>query len=235
MTTTAILFDVVILLILAGFALHGASRGLLLSLCGLVAVLVAFIGGNFLADLLAPKVADYLEPKFASAIESRLEEQMQAALPSSDGALPEASVDVPLADILDMGIYQSAVDSIDKAVEQGMTDVAASTAAAVAASIAETVAYMILFVAGFVIVLVAWTVFSHALDLVARLPGLHFLNKTGGALLGLVKGCAILFLCAWVIRYLGHIIPEETVEQTTLLKFFLTTNPVALILGARAA
>lgn len=37
MTTTAILFDVVILLILAGFALHGASRGLLLSLCGLVA------------------------------------------------------------------------------------------------------------------------------------------------------------------------------------------------------
>ena len=76
MTTTAILFDVVILLILAGFALHGASRGLLLSLCGLVAVLVAFIGGNFLADLLAPKVADYLEPKFASAIESRLEEQM---------------------------------------------------------------------------------------------------------------------------------------------------------------
>ena len=121
MTTTAILFDVVILLILAGFALHGASRGLLLSLCGLVAVLVA------------------------------------------------------------------------------------------------------------------WTVFSHALDLVARLPGLHFLNKTGGALLGLVKGCAILFLCAWVIRYLGHIIPEETVEQTTLLKFFLTTNPVALILGARAA
>ena len=239
MTTTAILFDVVILLILAGFALHGASRGLLLSLCGLVAVLVAFIGGNFLADLLAPKVADYLEPKFASAIESRLEKQMQAALPSSDGALPEASVDVPLADILDilkdMGLYQSAVDAIDKAVEQGMTDVAASTAAAVAASIAETVAYMILFVAGFVIVLVAWTVFSHALDLVARLPGLHFLNKTGGALLGLVKGCAILFLCAWVIRYLGHIIPEDTVEQTTLLKFFLTTNPVALILGARAA
>ena len=92
---------------------------------------------------------------------------------------------------------------------------------------------MILFVAGFVIVLVAWTVFSHALDLVARLPGLHFLNKTGGALLGLVKGCAILFLCAWVIHYLGHIIPEETVEQTHPSKFFLTTNPVALILGAR--
>ena len=69
----------------------------------------------------------------------------------------------------------------------------------------------------------------------AHLPGLHFLNKTGGALLGLVKGCAILFLCAWVLRYLGKVIPEETVEQTRLLKFFMTTNPVALVLGGLAA
>ena len=74
MTTTAILFDVVILLILAGFALHGASAALLLSLCGLFAVLVAFIGGNFLADLLAPQGGRLPGTQFASAIESRLEE-----------------------------------------------------------------------------------------------------------------------------------------------------------------
>ena len=58
---------------------------------------------------------------------------------------------------------------------------------------------------------------------------------TGGAILGLVKGCAILFLCAWVLRCLGKVIPEETVEQTHLLKFFMTTNPVALVLGGLAA
>ena len=116
-----------------------------------------------------------------------------------------------------------------------MTQVAANAAAAVAASIAGTVAYMILFVVFFALILIAWTLISRGLDLVARLPGLHFLNKTGGAILGLVKGCAILFLCAWVLRYLGKVIPEETVEQTHLLKFFMTTNPVALVLGGLAA
>ena len=231
--TTALLFDIILLVVLA------ASRGLLLSLCGLVAVLVAFIGAGLLAGALSPKVADYLEPRFASAIEERLEEQITEStiLPDPEDAVQSA--DIPLTEILnilkDMGFYQSAVDAVNQAVEQGMTEVAANAAAAVAASIAGTVAYMILFVVFFVLILIAWTLISHGLDLVAHLPGLHFLNKTGGALLGLVKGCAILFLCAWVLRYLGKVIPEETVEQTRLLKFFMTTNPVALVLGGLAA
>lgn len=239
MTFSALILDLILLAILIAFAIRGASRGLLLSLCGLVAMLVAFAGAGFVADLLAPRVADYLEPRFASAIEERLETQLEAALPDGEDPVPtEGTGDIPLTDLLDvlrdMGLYQSAVDAIDRAVAQGMTDVAADAAAAVAASIAGSVAYMILFVVSFVVILVLWTLLSHALDLVARLPGLHALNRTGGALLGLVKGCAILFLCAWVLRYLGSVIPEETVEQTYLLKFFLNTNPVTLILDGIA-
>lgn len=237
MMTTAILFDIILLIVLAAFTIHGASRGLLLSLCGLVAVLVAFIGAGILAGALSPKVADYLEPRFASAIEERLDQEIAGSTVLPDQDLQTDSI--PLTEILnvlkDMGFYQSAVDAVNDAVEQGMTQVAANAAAAVAASIAGTVAYMILFVVFFALILIAWTLISRGLDLVARLPGLHFLNKTGGAILGLVKGCAILFLCAWVLRYLGKVIPEETVEQTHLLKFFMTTNPVALVLGGLAA
>ena len=79
MTTPYLIFDIVILLILAVFALLGAKRGLLLSLCGLLAVLVAFIGASAVSDIMAPKVAAYLEPKFAAALEQRLEEQIQSA------------------------------------------------------------------------------------------------------------------------------------------------------------
>ncbi len=239
MTTTPYLFfDIAILVILAIFALLGARRGLLLSLCGLVAVIVAFFGASIVSDALAPKVADYLEPRFASAIEERLEEQMRETLPSPDQPIPDTdgTDNIPLQSILDilkdMGLYQSAVDAIHRAVEQGMTDVAAGTAAAVAASVAGNVAHMLLFGLCFILILILWGLLSRALDLVARLPGLHALNKTGGALLGLAKGCIILFLCAWVLRYLGNIIPEEVVSQTRLLQFFMTTNPVTLLLGA---
>ena len=238
MLTTAILFDLVLLIVLAAFTIRGASRGLLLSLCGLVAVLVAFIGAGVLAGALSPKVADWLEPRFSSAIEERLDQELaEAPLPDLEDGPQDG--DIPLAEILnilkEMGFYQSAVDAVNDAVAQGMTEAAADAAAAVAASIAGTVAYTILFVVFFVLILIAWTLVSHGLDLVARLPGLHFLNKTGGALLGLVKGCAILFLCAWVLRFLGMLIPEETVEQTRLLKFFMTANPLSLALGALAS
>ena len=43
MTTPYLIFDIVILLILAVFALLGAKRGLLLSLCGLLASLAGII------------------------------------------------------------------------------------------------------------------------------------------------------------------------------------------------
>ena len=140
MTTPYLIFDIVILLILAVFALLGAKRGLLLSLCGLLAVLVAFIGASAVSDVMAPKVAAYLEPKFAAALEQRLEEQIQSASWQSNGSAGAAGAvtpdDLPLQDVLnvlkDMGFYQSAVDAVDKAVRAGMTEVAASAAAAAA-------------------------------------------------------------------------------------------------------
>ena len=50
-----LVFDIAILAILVLFAWRGASRGFVLSLCGLLAVIVAFVGASFLANLLAPR------------------------------------------------------------------------------------------------------------------------------------------------------------------------------------
>lgn len=233
MASSALILDAVVAAVLLVFILHGAYRGLLLSLCGLVAVVVAFVGASLLSDLLAPQVSAFLEPHFASVIQSGLEQQMQGAL--QNGAA-QAGEDIPLADVLnvlkEMGFYQSTVDAVNEAVEGGLTSAAAGTAAAVAASVAVGVARTVLFALSFAVILVLWTLLSHALDLVARLPGLHFLNKTGGALLGLFKGSLILFLCAGVVRYFGNIIPESTVEQSHLAQFFFTVDPLALLLSA---
>ena len=230
-----LVFDIAIVVILILFAWRGASRGFVLSLCGLLAVVVAFVGASFLASLLAPKVGAALEPRLAQAIEERLEEQFQQSVPEGDTAGLTEGENYPMQDVLsvlrDMGLYEDLVNTIDQAVQDGMTAAAANAAAAVAAAIAQPVAYTVIFTAAFVLILIAWTIFSHAVDLVAKLPGLNFLNKTGGAVMGLVKGVIILFLAAWLIQYSGKLIPEETVQQTHLLRFFMTTNPLALLQG----
>ena len=224
--------DGLVLAVLLIFACIGARRGLILSLCGLLAFVVAFLGASFAARTLSPVVADALEPRFAAAIEEQLNESIRQQAEAGEAAVLSPD-DVPLEGVLDalreMGFYETLINTVDRAVESGMTAVAASAAAAVAAAIAQSAAYMILFLLGFFLILLAWRLLSRALDLVARLPGLHFLNKTGGALFGLVQGCIILFVAAWLLQFFGQMLPRELVEQTVLLKFFMTTNPFSLV------
>ena len=227
-----LLFDLIVLAVLVIFTLRGAWRGLVLSLCSLLAVVVAFAGASFLARTVSPMVAQALEPRFAAAIETRLEDALEQRVAEGEQAVLTTE-DVPLEGVLDilrdMGLYQNLIGAVDRAVEQGVAEIAAS--AAVAAAVAQSVAYLVLFLAGFLLLLAAWTLVSRALDLVARLPGLHFLNKTLGGLFGLIQGCILLFVAAWLIQFSGHLIPEETVEQTRLLRFFMDTNPFALLSG----
>ena len=224
--------DGLVLAVLLIFACIGARRGLILSLCGLLAFVVAFLGASFAARTLSPVVADALEPKFAAAIEEQLNESIRQQAEAGEAAVLSPD-DVPLEGVLDalreMGFYETLINTVDRAVESGMTAVAASAAAAVAAAIAQSAAYLILFLLGFFLILLAWRLLSRALDLVARLPGFHFLNKTGGALFGLVQGCIILFVAAWLLQFFGQMLPRELVEQTVLLKFFMTTNPFSLV------
>ena len=224
--------DGLVLAVLLIFACIGARRGLILSLCGLLAFVVAFLGASFAARTLSPVVADALEPRFAAAIEEQLNESIRQQAEAGEAAVLSPD-DVPLEGVLDalreMGFYETLINTVDRAAESGMTAVAASAAAAVAAAIAQSAAYLILFLLGFFLILLAWRLLSRALDLVARLPGLHFLNKTGGALFGLVQGCIILFVAAWLLQFFGQVLPRELVEQTVLLKFFMTTNPFSLL------
>ena len=237
--TAFLIFDLILIAILIVFAALGAHRGFILSLCGLLAVLVAFIGAGFLARTLSPMVADALEPRFAPAIEEQLNEQIQNSQVQSDLTDPgtgEVTPDtLPLQDVLnalrEMGFYETLINSVNQAVEDGMTEVAASAAAQVAAAIAESAAYLIIFLLAFVLILLAWKLISHALDLVTRLPGLHFLNKTFGAVFGLIQGCIILFVAAWLLQFFGGILPRDAVENTYLLKFFMSTNPFSLLSG----
>ena len=163
--------DGLVLAVLLIFACIGARRGLILSLCGLLAFVVAFLGASFAARTLSPVVADALEPKFAAAIEEQLNESIRQQAEAGEAAVLSPD-DVPLEGVLDalreMGFYETLINTVDRAVESGMTAVAASAAAAVAAAIAQSAAYLILFLLGFFLILLAWRLLSRALDLVVQ-------------------------------------------------------------------
>ena len=225
-----LIYDGIIVATLAYFFLRGRKKGLILALCGLAAFFVAIIGARMASDAFAPKVADILQPHFSTVIESHLgnglEERLEELLITGEQG------DNAIAKLLTaLGFYDEVADAIRSAVSGQAAQTAADVAVALARTVAEVVAGVLVFIVAFLLITVGWFLLSHALDLAARLPILNGLNRTLGGLFGLLQGMLLLFLIAWVLRLMGGVIPQDTVEQTSLLKFFCTTNPISLITG----
>lgn len=220
-------YDIVIAVVLLFFFLRGRSKGLILSLCGLVAVFVALAGAKMASDALSPRAAEALQPHFASVIEEQLAGDLDGKL---DALLrPEGNAVVDL--LTSLGFYDEVSAVIRDAVVGEAAQSVADAALALAGAVAEVVAGVLVFVVAFLLISVAWFLLSRALDLATKLPLLNGLNRLLGGVFGLLKGALVLFVAAWVLRLLGSVIPQETVDQTVLLRFFCTANPLSAITG----
>lgn len=227
-----ILFDAAIALILLVFLWRGHSKGFVLTLCGFLALFVAFLGASFAADLLAPTVSKAIVPVIEHSIHQSLEESIQhTEYISSSGAIVSLPEELPLAGVLDAlqgsTLYKGLADAFQTAVEQGVAEVTTNAARALAEFMALKIAHTILFLAAFAAILVGWWLLSHALDLAFKLPVLSTLNHWAGAAVGLLKGALFLFIAAWLLK--DSLIPAQAIEHTLLLKFFCTASPLSLL------
>ncbi|MGN0968110.1 MAG: CvpA family protein, partial [Oscillospiraceae bacterium] len=200
---------------------------LILTLCSLVALLVAFVGASLVSNFWSPSVAGWLQPLLqpttTAAVESALPEgTADAELPLENLIILLDEADLPfgldefLGDLREEGVPVLSAGSLVESVSSSL-----------AAKLANAIAHIGLFLLSFVLILILWHLLARALNLAARLPGLHMLNKAGGLVVGAFRGAILLFICAWLVRWLwSDLIPPEAVEQSKLLHFFMTVNPL---------
>ena len=204
----SLLLDLVLLGLLVFSFVIGVRRGFLLSLCSLLAVLVALLGGWYLAAHWSQPLEERLEPVILETLTQReAEEETTSPLPDN---LPQALQD------------QAA---------QTAQDWKNATLAQAAAFLAGAAAKVILFLAGFFVVLLLWNLLFHALNLVAKLPGLHGLNKFFGGALGLVKGLLLLMLARWLLCDLLGWIPADVTRDSILLSLLPSLDLFDLLEG----
>ena len=225
-----LLYDIAIAAILIFFFFHGRKKGLILTLCGLAAFFVAVFGASFVSDAAAPQVAGWLEPHISTAIEDQLGDNVQKSLDELLAA-GETGDNTIVSVLTALGFYDEVADAIRSAAAKEGAQAAADSAAALACAAAEVVAKVLVFIVAFILISIAWFFLSRVLNLAAKLPVIKGLNRLLGGLFGLLQGMLLLFLVGWVLRLMGDVIPQETVEQTVLLKFFCSANPLSLITG----
>lgn len=128
-----------------------------------------------------------------------------------------------------MGWDDTLTKSLSDKVAEKVQETGASLAMAVVDSVMESFVYMLLFALSFVVLMLLLHLVAKALDVAMKLPGIHFLNGLGGALMGLIQGALLVFLTIWLLRFLHVSFNAETVAQTHLLSLFTSHSPLDLL------
>ena len=200
----SLMFDVVIVLLLALFAWRGAVKGLVLSLCGLAAVFVAFFAAQIISDMFCEPVAGIIRPVITQSIEDAAQGLENIPVGGEQHAYTVGDL---LDYIKENEQFQSLADFIRQAVPADVK-VQGSPVNALADYISKGIAKVALFATVFIGAQIAWFLVSHALDFAAKLPVLSQMNAVGGLVFGLVKGVLLIIVLVWLGQVSG-VVPAE--------------------------
>lgn len=221
------MIDIVIAVVLILFAAAGWKNGLIRSLVGLAAMVLAVALSTQLARAAAPKIVDrYLRPATYAAIEERAEELSREAGASSSVEELRRNL-YQILDAIPSGfIRERAQDALDDALPLGepiggaflmpLEELGKDMADAVLDTLVRDVLQSILCAALFVVLNVLFRLIARVLRIVEKIPGVRELNELGGALAGLGKGLILVCLAVWVLRQTGVLTPEMAAGSIAL-------------------
>ena len=92
---------------------------------------------------------------------------------------------------------------------------------AVVSVLCDTITYVGAMVIAFLLILIFLVAIGNVGNLSFRLPNMEALDEVGGAVLGFAKAFLYCVLLCWLLSFLGAVIGRDTMERTTLGRFFL--------------
>ncbi len=206
------LFDLLILALLAFFGWRGASRGFVLSLCGLAAVLTAFLGAQLVSNMFWQPVSHLIQPAIVRTILGTESADHQA-----DGR-DNYSIDDLLTHVNEEGLFSGFSSFLSNGVAQNALQSEQLTPVnALANYLSKGIAKAVLFALAFLSILLIWFIASRALNLAARLPILSTVNWTGGLLIGLAKAAVLIVVLVWLGQLAGWV---PSAPDTPVLSWF---------------
>ena len=234
----SIVLDIILICIIAYCAVRGWQKGFLISLCGIVAVIIAIVGGNIAAKVYCNEFVGLIDP-FTTGITEKLVLSVTGDVPADEEgarfALPNSErkdvYSVCNAAMREFGLPVAVADEIAKSVAENHDTVNEAMGVELADNLTQRFAYLAVFTVGFIIILLILSVIGSILDLRLELPKLRTANNVSGAALGAIKGLIIVMVVAVLCRYLVFVVGADTVEKTALLEGLINHNFIANSLG----
>ena len=217
---TATIIDLCAVGIIVLFTVRGYKRGLIKTVAGLLALVLAFYGAGFVAKQFTPAVsASYTQQYIRKIVTNEVGQQIGQAVPDEQAPGVEEEQAEPQEAPQSKSWMPQA---ISKVVDDAVAEFKQTGQLAVDAGIAkasDTITYAALFVLAFIALLIILKLVIWALDLAAKMPVVKTVNKFGGVIIGLVIGYIIVLLAAYILLNFTGVINHEQVSQTVLMRF----------------
>ena len=215
-----LIFDLVLLVILLLCVAVGLRKGFILTLCSLLAVVVALVGARFAADQYAPAMTQAIAPRIEAVISDELDRNIDKTVENMTGENAKGEGLTGILGILQRGgLYTGAITDIQNAIQSGVHSMSDSVAASMAQNFAQPISWGAVYSLSFSLILLLWYLLSQLLNQVVKLPGLRTFNRVLGGVCGLVKGLIIVSIVSCLILYLG-LLPAELCRDSVFLQFF---------------
>lgn len=234
-----IIIDVVLIGIIALCAYRGFRTGLIMSLIGIIAVVVAVYGANLIATTYSSEFTGIAEPFVSGLIDTAATKLLNTGASASGDTPKEALKAGEESDVLkvassvlrELGLTEEVAGGIAEEVAMRERTVSAKMAETLAKFLSEKLCFVATFVISFALIMIITTALGNVLDLVFGLPGLETLNHVLGGVLGAGKGIVIVLVITLVCRYLGLLIGDELVNSSIMLRTLVESNALASILN----
>lgn len=225
------LIDIALLLIISICTWGGYKKGLIGSVAGILAIVVALLGGSLLSSAYAHEVTPALEPFVNGYVDSQTNRDRaleKMGYGESDLSLndilaqdPSLRYDYAYESIRSMGFYQSRAEELSVKAVAYAQDNNVDMTKAVVSVLCETSTYVVGLALAFLMILILITAIANMGNLSFRLPNMENLDEIGGTALGFLKGFILCVLFSWLLSFCGLIVGKDTLAQTTLARFFL--------------
>lgn len=208
-------FDLICVLVVLLFAGLGVRRGLVLTVCGLLSIVVALGGAKVTADACSPMVAEAITPRIVTSVEGKLEAGLSASVQDAGEQASDS-----LSGILSIfGAGETGAkltEQLQEAIQSGLQPSLEEAARSVAKDVAQPVAWWAVYAIAFCLILLLWNLVTKLLDLVSKLPVLNLANRLMGGGVGLLKGLLIVGLVCYLILRFGLVSAAEADESVFL-------------------
>ncbi len=224
----SIIIDLVLVAIVAFCAWNGYRKGFIMGISGILALVIAFYGAQIVADTYSQEFTSMLKPFVSGVVDSAVAGvQEDNSEKYEDSDVYEITFDA----LGSIGIIKGAAEDIAQEISERVERTGQTMREEIVNVLCSKVAYVLTAIIVFLLILIVFTVIANILNLAFKLPGLELINEVLGGVFGFAKGAVFVLVIAWLLRYLGVLISEETVNKTVLLEWLMEHNLVADFFG----